>query len=155
MGKSINKVFLVGNVGKDPEIREIDGNVRVARFSLATSTGGYTTAEGKEVAEQTQWHNVVAWRRLADIVDRYVRKGDRLVVIGQIQYSRYEGKDGGTTYYTDIVASDIVLDSKDQERGIRKASNDDATRRDDEWQERQPHEVTRNRGNRYDDDLPF
>lgn len=155
MGKSINKVFLVGNVGKDPEVREIDGNVRVTRFPLATSTGGYTTAEGKEVAEQTQWHNVVAWRKLADIVERYVRKGDRLAVVGQIQYSRYEGKDGGATYYTDIVASDIVLDTKDQERGIRKAPADDAPRRDDGWQESQPREVTRNRGNRYDDDLPF
>lgn len=155
MSKSINKLILVGNVGKDPEVREIDGNVRVARFPLATSTGGYTTAEGKEIAEQTQWHNVVAWRKLADIVERYVSKGDRLVVIGQIQYRKYEGENGGTTYYTDIVASDIVLDTKDPERGIRKAPADDAPRRDDEWQERQPREVARNRGNRYDDDLPF
>lgn len=128
MSKSINQLILFGNVGKDPEIRVLEGGVKVATFSLATSTGGYKKNDGTDVPEKTQWHNVVAWRSLADIAERYVKKGDRLLVQGSISYRDYEDKDGVKRYTTDILAYDITLTGKPESKGFTAA---DAPTRDD------------------------
>lgn len=112
MSKSLNQVYLIGNVGKDPEIRTFEGGLKVATLSLATSTGGYKRQDGTEVPEKTQWHNVTCWRGLADLAERFVKKGDRLTVIGTIQYRQYEDKDGARRYATDILALDIFLGGK-------------------------------------------
>jgi single-strand DNA-binding protein len=108
MSKSKNLVLLTGNVGNDPKVTPLENGVKVATFSLATSTGGYTSKEGKEIPEVTQWHNIVAWRGLAELCEKYIHKGDKVEIIGTIQYREYD-KDGQKRYVTDIVASDIIL----------------------------------------------
>lgn len=131
MSKSINQVLLAGNVGKEPDIRTFEGGVKVASFSLATSTGGYKKQDGTEVPEKTQWHNIVAWRGLADIVERYVKKGDKLIMQGTIQYREYE-KDGVKRYATDILAYDLMLGGRQESGNARPpVTADDAPTRAD------------------------
>lgn len=108
MSKSKNLVLLTGNVGNDPKVTPLENGIKVATFSLATNTGGYTSKEGKEIPEVTQWHNIVAWRGLAELCEKYIHKGDKVEIIGTIQYREYD-KDGQKRYVTDIVASDIIL----------------------------------------------
>lgn len=114
MSKSVNQVTLIGNIGKDPEIRTLDNGVKVATFSLATSTGGFKKQDGTDVPEKTSWHNVVCWRGLADLAEKFVKKGDKLTVFGSISYREYE-KDGVKRYATDIIAYDIVLMGKSEQ----------------------------------------
>ena len=111
MSKSLNQAILIGNVGKNPDVRTLDGGIKVATFSLATSTGGYKKQDGTDVPERTQWHNIVCWRSLADLCEKFVRKGDRLTILGTIGYREYE-KDGQKRYATDIVAYDLLLSGK-------------------------------------------
>ncbi len=106
---SINKIILLGNVGKDPDVRYLDNGVSVARFSLATTERGYTLANGTVVPERTEWHNIVAWRGLAELADKYIRKGSQLFVEGKITYRTWEDKNGQTRYTTEIVAENIEL----------------------------------------------
>lgn len=122
MAKSINQIILMGRVGQDPRVVDIPTNipnsqeqtVKAAQFSLATSKGGFKRQDGMEVPEVTQWHSVVAWRKLAEIVEKYVKKGDLITVMGEIQYRTYQHKQHQdvTMYATDIVATDIVLTGK-------------------------------------------
>lgn len=105
---SVNKVILIGNVGKDPEVRHLDKNVTVAKFPLATSERGYTMQNGTQVPERTEWHNIVAWRGLAEIVEKFVKKGSQLYVEGKIQSRSWE-KDGIKRYITEIYAENIQL----------------------------------------------
>jgi len=105
---SVNKVILVGNVGKDPETRYLDKDIAVASFSLATSERGYTAQNGTQVPERTEWHNIVAWRKLAELSEKYIRKGSQLYVEGKIQTRSWE-KDGIKRYTTEIVAETIQL----------------------------------------------
>jgi single-strand DNA-binding protein len=106
---SINKVILVGNVGKDPEIHYIEENLPVARFPLATSEKGYQTKDGRQIPDRTEWHNIVAWRRLAEIVEKYVNKGTQLYLEGKIRTRSYEDKDGIKRYSTEIVVDVLQL----------------------------------------------
>lgn len=110
MSKSINQVLLIGNVGKEPEFRTTN-NIKVAKFSLATSTGGYKKQDGTEVPQKTQWHNIVCFRSLAETVSKKVNKGDLIFITGSISYNDYE-KDGVKRTFTEIVAEDIVLPYK-------------------------------------------
>ena len=82
---SVNKVILVGNVGKDPEVRYLEKNVAVANFTLATTERGFTMQNGTQVPERTEWHNIVAWRGLAELAEKYIRKGAHLYIEGKIQ----------------------------------------------------------------------
>ena len=118
MSKSVNQVTLIGNIGKDPEIRTLENGVKVATFSLATSTGGFKKQDGTDVPEKTSWHNVVCWRGLADLAEKFVKKGDKLTVFGSISYREYE-KDGVKRYATDIIAYDVVLMSKSETTSTR------------------------------------
>lgn len=118
MSKSLNQVILIGHLGKDPEVRLLDGGTKVATFSLATSTGGYKKQDGTEVQEKTQWHNVVCWRSLADICEKFIHKGDRLTMLGTIQYREYE-KDGVKRYVTDILAYDLLLSGRAESGNAR------------------------------------
>jgi single-strand DNA-binding protein len=106
---SINKVILIGNVGKDPEIRYLDNNVAVANFTLATTERGFTSRDGQQVPERTDWHNVVAWRGLAQIIEKYVKKGSQLYIEGKIRTRSYDDKDGVKRYVTEIFADNIQL----------------------------------------------
>ena len=107
----VNKVILIGNVGNDPEVKYIKENVPVARFSLAT-TESYKDKNGERVSN-TEWHNIVVWRGLATVVEKYVKKGSKLYIEGKLTHRKYEDKEGQTKYYTEIVCRDMtMLDSK-------------------------------------------
>ena len=109
--KAFNRVFLLGNVCNEPECKTVgQDNVKVARFTLATSEGGYKTQSGKEVPEVTQFHRVIAWRGLGEVVEKLIGKGDSVCVCGSIEYNEVDAKDGnGKIRFTDIVADDISL----------------------------------------------
>ena len=110
MPKSVNKVILVGNVGKDPEVKYTPSGTPVAKFSLATNEKYKDRSD--EWQERTEWHNIVAWQRLAEIVGEYVKKGAKLYIEGKLQTSNWEDKHSGDRKYrTEIVARDLVSDS--------------------------------------------
>jgi single-strand DNA-binding protein len=113
---SVNKVILVGNVGKDPEVRYLEKNVAVANFTLATTERGYTMQNGTQVPERTEWHNIVAWRGLAELAEKYIKKGSQLYIDGKIQTRSWE-KDGIKRYTTEIYAETIQLLGKKPESG--------------------------------------
>ncbi len=109
---AVNKVILIGNVGKDPEIRHLDSGVAVANFSLATSES-YTAKNGDRVST-TEWHNIVLWRGLADVAEKYVKKGMQLYIEGKIRSRSYDDKDGNKRYITEIYGDVMrMLTSKD------------------------------------------
>ena len=107
-----NYVSLIGMVGKDAEVRTTQGGVQYARFTLATSTGGYTKQDGTQVPEVTQWHNITCWRNLAASVGKYVKKGMKVDVEGMITYGKYQDQQGVERMSVEIVANDIVLMTK-------------------------------------------
>jgi len=111
---SVNKVILVGNAGKDPEVRYLEKNVAVANFTLATTDRAFTTQGGIQVPERTEWHNIVAWRGLAELAEKYIRKGSQLYIEGKIQTRSYD-KDGIKRYVTEIFADTIQLLGKKPE----------------------------------------
>lgn len=102
----VNKIFLLGRTGKDPEVKTI-GDAKCAQFTLATSER-YKDRNG-EMQENTDWHNIVCWRRTADIVEKYVKKGSQLFIEGKVKYRSYETDRGEKRYVTDIVAERIEL----------------------------------------------
>ncbi len=105
----MNKVMLIGNVGREPEVRYVDQGVAVARLTMATTERGYVLQNGTQVPERTDWHNVVLWRRLAEIVEKYVHKGDKLYVEGRIRYTTYNDKHGVKHNVTEVWAENIEL----------------------------------------------
>ncbi len=108
MAKSVNKVILVGNLGKDPEVKYTPSGVPVAKFSLATNER-FKDKSG-EWQDRTEWHNIVAWQRLAEIVGEYVKKGSKIYIEGRLQTSSWEDKQSGEKKYrTEVVANDLVL----------------------------------------------
>lgn len=104
---SINKVILVGNVGKDPEVRYVDTNVPVARFPFATSET-YRSRDGEKITT-TEWHNIVLWRGLAEVVEKYVKKGSQLFIEGKIRTRSYDDRDGNKRYITEIIADNMQM----------------------------------------------
>ncbi len=113
---SVNKVILVGNVGKDPEVRYLEKDNAVARFSLATTDRAYTLQNGTQVPERTEWHNIVAWRGLATMAEKYIKKGAQIYVEGKLQTRSYE-KDGIKRNFTEINAETIQLLGRKPESG--------------------------------------
>lgn len=101
--------MLIGNVGKDPEVRYVDQGQPVARIIMATTERGYTLQNGTQVPDRTEWHTVILWRRLAETVERYVHKGDKLYIEGRIHYASYDDKLGKRQYYTEIWADNMEL----------------------------------------------
>ncbi len=106
MSRSLNKVMLIGNVGSEPEIRATSAGARVAKLSIATNRS-WSDRSGQQ-QEKTEWHRLTFFGRLVDIVEQYVKKGDRLYVEGRIEYSQTEGE-GGPKYWTDIVINEMVM----------------------------------------------
>ncbi len=105
----MNKVMLIGNVGLEPEVRYVDQGKAVARIRLATTEKGYTLQNGTQVPDHTDWHNVILWNRLAEIVERYVHKGDKLYIEGRIRYTTYDNKQGQKQYATEIWADNMEM----------------------------------------------
>lgn len=154
MAKSVNKVFLLGNVGKDPEIRSTGGGTMVANFGLAT-TERFKDQQGNW-QDRTEWHNVVSYGRLAEIVRDYVKKGSKLFIEGRMQTRNWDDKDhpGRKVYRTEVIANDLsLLSGRDESMGRPTGSGSAASNYDqrppagqDEYA--QSAEIS-------DDDIPF
>ena len=99
---SVNKVIWLGYVGQDPRVKYFDAGSAVATFSLATTERGYTLANGTQIPDRTEWHNIVASNRWAEIVDKYVRKGERLYLEGKIRTRSYSDQSGAMRYITEV-----------------------------------------------------
>ena len=106
---SVNKVILIGNVGKDPEVRYLDTGIAVASFPLATTDRAYTLSNGTQVPERTEWHNLVLWRGLAETAEKYVHKGDKLYVEGKIRTRSYDDQNGAKRYVTEIFVDNMEM----------------------------------------------
>ena len=106
---SVNKVILIGNVGKDPDVRYLDSGVAVATFSLATTERGYTLQNGTQVPDRTEWHNIVLWRGLAQTAEKYVRKGDKLYIEGKIRSRSYDDQNGVKRSIVEIFADNMEM----------------------------------------------
>ena len=106
---AVNKAILLGNVGKDPDVKKLDSGISVASFSLATSERAYKLANGTQVPERTEWHNLILWRGLAEIAEKYVRKGDKLYVEGKIKTRSYDDKNGVKRYITEIFVDQMEM----------------------------------------------
>ena len=110
---SVNKVILIGNIGKEPDVRHLDRNVVVANMVLATTERAYTLQNGTQVPERTEWHNIVLWGGLAEVAEKYVHKGDRIYIEGNIRTNTYEDQNGIRRYRTEILAETMeMLSSK-------------------------------------------
>lgn len=105
----MNKVMLIGNVGKEPDVRYYEADQAVAQVVLATTERGYTLPNGTQVPEHTDWHTVLLYRGLAKIVERYVHKGDKIYVEGRIRYRSYDDQRGMKRYVTEILAENMEL----------------------------------------------
>ena len=109
---SVNKVILVGNVGKDPEVRYVESNVAVANFPLATSERGYTSRSGAQIPERTEWHNIVLWRGLAEVAEKYVKKGTQLYIEGKLRTRSWTDNNNVVRYTTEIFADNMEILSR-------------------------------------------
>jgi single-strand DNA-binding protein len=118
---SINKVILIGNVGKDPDVRYFDNGSAVVNFPLATTERGYTAANGTQVPDRTEWHNIVCWRGLAKVAEQYVKKGTQLYIEGKIRSRSYDDQNGVKRYVTEIYADNMELLGR---RGDSNSSSD-------------------------------
>jgi len=103
----VNKVMLIGNLGKDPQVNYLDNGVAVANFSLAT-TENYKNKEGERVS-QTEWHNIVLWRGLAEVAEKYLKKGSSVYIEGKIKTRKWEDKEGVTRYSTEILGDNMTM----------------------------------------------
>mgnify|MGYP002527261054 CR=1 FL=1 len=105
----MNKVMLIGNVGKDPDVHYYDSDQAVAQLRLATTDKGYSLPNGTQVPDRTDWHNLVFYRRLAKIVESYVRKGDKLYIEGRLKYRVYDDAKGQRQYTTEIIVDSMEM----------------------------------------------
>ncbi|HRN42597.1 MAG TPA: single-stranded DNA-binding protein [Vicingus sp.] len=139
----INKVILLGNLGKDPEIRYLEGGTAVANFTLATSENykDKTTGERKTI---TEWHNVVLWRGLAEITEKYLKKGNQVYIEGKLRTRSWQDKDGNTRYTTEIVAENMQMIGRKDENTSSTPSDTSA-----------PSTPEIEQNNSMEDDLPF
>lgn len=106
---SVNKVILVGNVGKDPDVRYFENDQAVANFTLATTERGYKTRDGQDIPDRTEWHNIVAWRGLAKLAENYIKKGSQIYLEGRLRTRSYDDQNGVKKYVTEIYADIIQL----------------------------------------------
>ncbi|MBO5062278.1 MAG: single-stranded DNA-binding protein [Prevotella sp.] len=105
----MNKVLLIGNVGKEPDVRYYEQDQAVASFPLATTERGYTLQNGTQVPDRTDWHNIVLYRGLAKVAEKYIHKGDKLYIEGRIRYRSYDDQKGMRRYVTEILAENMEM----------------------------------------------
>ena len=143
----VNKVILVGNLGKDPEVRHLEGGTAVANFPLAT-TETYKDKTGQRQS-QTEWHNIVLWRGLAEVAEKYLKKGNQVYIEGKLRSRSWEDKEGNTRYITEIVADSMTM------LGSKRESED----RQGQASSTSPSSYEKNEDpivpTEEDDDLPF
>ncbi len=128
MNQLKNRVQLIGHLGKDPQVRQLEQDKKVAQFSLATSES-YKNAQGEQVTD-TQWHQVVCWGRLAELAEQYLQKGKQIALEGKLSYRSYEDKQGVKRFVTEVVASELLMlgkkeDSDQQPKDSSKPLEDD------------------------------
>ena len=147
MAGSVNKVILIGNLGKDPEVRYLEGGTAVATFSIATSET-YKNRNG-ELTTTTDWHNVVVWRKLAEITEKYLKKGNKVYVEGKLKTRSWQDQDGNTRYTTEVVADNLTMlgGRKEESSGHAESKQAEAN----SAKEQNPMSVADNE----EDDLPF
>ena len=121
----VNKVILIGNLGKDPEVRYLDNGVAVANLSLATSEN-YKNKDGEKVS-QTEWHDIVLWRGLAEVAEKYLKKGSSVYIEGKLRTNKWVDKDENTRYKTEVLADKLTMlgRSQNQEQPSESTSEDD------------------------------
>ena len=119
----MNKVMLIGNVGKEPDVHYYDRDQAVAQISLATTEKGYVLQNGTRVPDRTDWHNVIFYRNLAKVVEKYVHKGDKLYVEGRIRYRSYDDSKGNRRIVTEIYADNMELLSPKRQDTTTKNDN--------------------------------
>lgn len=151
MAGSVNKVILIGNLGKDPEVRRLENGAVVANFPLATSES-YVDRTTGERRESTDWHTIVLWRGLAEVAEKYARKGTKVYIEGKLKNRSWTDKDGNTRYTTEVLADEMTLLTPKSENIGEQATNSPA-----------PYPVntpptpptSMNLGTMEEDDLPF
>ena len=137
----VNKVILIGNLGKDPEIRYLDNGTPVVNFPIAT-TETYKNKQGEKVS-QTEWHNIVLWRGLAEVAEQWLKKGSSVYIEGKIRNRKWEDKEGNTRYNTEILGDNMtMLGGKRHDETLSEAKSDKAS-------------LETTSTNKEDDDLPF
>lgn len=114
---SVNKVVLIGNVGKDPDVKYFDNGSAVANFTLATTERGYTAANGTQIPDRTEWHNIVCWRGLAKVAEQFIRKGSQVYVEGKIRSRTYDDANGIKRFVIEIYADNLELLGRRREGG--------------------------------------
>ena len=117
-----NKVQLIGNLGKDPEITNFESGKTLAKFSIATNDS-YKNAKGEKV-EDTQWHNVVAWGKTAEIIEKYVQKGSEIAIEGKLTNRSWEDKEGNKRYATEVLVNEVLLMGNQTARKSNKKGDD-------------------------------
>ena len=154
---SVNKVILLGNVGQDPRVKYFAAGSAVATFSLATTERGYTLANGTQIPDRTEWHNIVASNRLAEIVDKYVHKGDKLYLEGKIRTRSYTDQAGATRYVTEIYVDNMeMLSPKGANPGAAASAQQPAVGQPQQMQQQQPQQTQAQPvQDNPADDLPF
>lgn len=105
----LNKVQLIGHLGKDPDVRTLDGGSKVCQFTLATTEKGYTLQNGTQVPDRTEWHNIVMWKGLAEVAEKYLHKGDKIYVEGKIRTRSYEDNNKVKRYVTEIFVDNMEM----------------------------------------------
>lgn len=148
--RDVNKVILIGRLGKDPEVVNFDSGTKKTSFPLATGES-YTNKNGERI-ENTEWHNIVLWRRLAEVAEQYLRKGDPVYIEGRIRTRSYDDKDGNKRYITEIeVINFSMLGSSNESSGASNSQpeNKPATNKESNKQEETPDNMD------FEDDLPF
>ncbi|MEX0811903.1 MAG: single-stranded DNA-binding protein [Chitinophagales bacterium] len=152
--RGVNKVILVGNLGKDPELKKLDSGTSLTRFPMATSES-YIDKEGNKI-DLTEWHNVVLWRGLADVAEKYLKKGSKVYIEGKLKTRNYQDADNNTRYTTEVVADQMVmLDSKGDNSGSSETSYQPREAAAKPKAESAPAESSSGDQQNYEDDLPF
>ena len=149
MARGVNKVILIGNLGKDPEVRYMPSGGAVTNVTIATSESWKDKQSGEQ-QERTEWHNVVFFNRLAEIAGEYLKKGSKVYVEGSLRTRKWQDKEGKDRYTTEIVAAEMqMLDSRGAGGGAAPQAREPST---GSWQKQEP--VTESAGE-FDDDIPF
>ena len=151
MAGSVNKVILVGNLGKDPEIRSLGSGDRVANLTLATSESWRDKQSG-EMKEQTEWHTVVMWNKLGEIAAEYLRKGSQVYIEGKLRTRKWQDKEGNDRYTTEIIASEMNMLGG---RGGGERSMGAPDRSRERSEEPAPRAEAAGVAESFDDDIPF
>lgn len=142
--------MLIGNVGKDPDVKYYDADQAVAQFPLATTERGYVLQNGTRVPDRTDWHNIVMWRELAKIAEKYVHKGDKLFIEGRIRYRYYDDKKGQRRFIAEIYAENMEMLTSKQNQTTTPHS---PVNEDKQQHASNTHNVIKNKNN--EDSLPF